>query len=135
MKMIIISLCTGFIIGGILIISVRNLRRIEWYKPMKLVGIFFCIILLGAILNGVAVVINDWQMPVKEGIEFREDKWHKQADSNTRLRPLIDRFEFAVFSDGVYSVGDIIMSIGNVLFISMSMVTGKLNMKKLLYSK
>lgn len=117
MKMRALAICIGVIIGILISILPIKFKEKKWYKALGLVLIVFCIIATGAVINEVTRLVNGGEMPVMEGIVFRDDDLHKQADKNTKLKVFIDRYEFELLNDGSYSMGDIIMSIGFFILI------------------
>lgn len=119
MKMRILAICIGVMIAVLISILPIKFKVRKWYKALGLVLIAFCIIATGGVINEVTRIVNDGEMPVSEELIFIDDELHKQADENTKLRFFIDRYEFEseLLNNGVYSIGDIIISIGIFIII------------------
>lgn len=80
-------------------------------------NLFFMLIMVGTLLNFMAVSINDSRMPVKTDIEFN-DGFHfsYQESSEVKLWLLTDIFN--IKNIVVFSLGDVIAIFGLVGFIT-----------------
>jgi hypothetical protein len=96
------------------------------------------IIQSGYVLNLLPMLINGGKMPVLESALDSIDKLneidllksnvlltHKLVDETTRFKFLADNIPFPYFFPKVISIGDVILSIGLVLFISHYMTIGR----------